>query len=217
MTATTTATAAKRLVKRGAEGDVFSLDWNGRPSVLKTRRPKAYRHPVLDGSIRRQRTVRESEIISLVKSFGVPAPLVYFVDTVRCEIVMQRIPGTPVHDLPPSGISGCCGQIGRIAGLLHRNGVMHGDLTTSNFIRSGGGALHIIDFGLALRTARPGDHAVDLRLIKEILNSAHAGIMEASWRNFLKGYGSVVGAAYSSRVQGLVATIEGRGRYARVV
>jgi len=205
-----------RLVKRGAEGDIFSLDWNGRPSILKTRKIKAYRHPELDRKIRRHRTVHESEIASFVKSFGVPAPLIYFVDARKHEIIMQRISGTPVHDLPPGKIVSCSEPIGKIVGLLHKNGVMHGDLTTSNFILAGG-RVHVIDFGLAVKTEKPEDHAVDLRLIKEILNSAHARIMDEAWKGFLGGYRSAVGAAYSGKILRLVSVIEGRGRYAAVV
>lgn len=205
------------LIKRGAEADILEADWNGLPSVLKARRPKAYRHPELDDKIRRRRTVRESETMSHVKSLGVAAPLVYFVDTRRCEIVMQRIRGVPVHDLPPARIVSCCPAMGRMAGLLHRGGMMHGDLTTSNFILSRGGRLFLIDFGLSARTDKPEDHAVDLRLIKEILNSAHARIAAASWKGFVAGYGSAAGPAYRSKILGLVSAIEARGRYAAVV
>ncbi len=204
------------LVKRGAEGDIFSLEWNGRPSILKTRKTKAYRHPELDKRIRRLRTIHESGIISFVKSFGVPSPLIYFVDAKRCDIIMQRIGGTPVHDLDPEEIISCARPIGVIVGLLHKNGVMHGDPTTSNFILSDG-TVRVIDFGLAIRTVKPEDHAVDLRLIKEILNSAHAQIMQDAWRELLCGYESAAGAAGLQRALKLVSVIEGRGRYATVV
>ena len=205
-----------RLVKRGAEGDIFSLDWNGRPSILKTRKVRGYRHPELDKQIRRQRTIHESEIVALVKSFGVQTPLIYFVDVTRCEIIMQHVQGTAVHDLQPKEIVSCSEYIGRITGLLHKNGVMHGDLTTSNFILSGND-LYVFDFGLAIRTEKLADHAVDLRLVKEILNSAHAKIMEEAWTNLIRGYGSVVGSARLDRTLDLVSEIEGRGRYATVV
>ena len=69
---------------------------------------------------------------------------------------------------------------------MHKHGIMHGDLTTSNFILDKK-KLFLIDFGLASRTEKPDDHAVDLRLFKEILNSAHAEVMEKSWKNFQKG------------------------------
>lgn len=205
------------LIKRGAEADIFLLDWNGNAAVLKARKSKGYRHPDLDNRIRRQRTIHESQIMSEIKSFGVMAPLVYFLDTKKHEIVMQHVPGRPVHDLSGPRIAASCGEIGRIVGTLHKNGIMHGDLTTSNFILSRGGGIHVIDFGLAAKTTKPEDHAVDLRLLKEILNSAHARIMQAAWGNFLRGYGAVVGPRRLSRVLKLVAAIEGRGRYATVV
>ena len=93
---------------------------------------------------------------------------------------------------------------------------MHGDLTTSNFILTSK-HLFLIDFGLANRTGKPDDHAVDLRLFKEILNSAHANVMEKSWKNFASGYEKSVGTKYCKKILELVAVIESRGRYATVV
>src|SRR3989304_4815556 len=58
-----------------------------------------------------------------------------------------------------------CSEIGRIVGVMHKNGIMHGDLTTSNFIVSNG-KMFVLDFGLANKTKKPEDHAVDLRLFK---------------------------------------------------
>ena len=71
--------------------------------------------------------------------------------------------------------------------------------------------------GLSQNTIKPEDHAVDLRLIKEILNSAHAKIMVPAWKNFLLGYKSVVGNANYVKITKLVSDIESRGRYAQVV
>ncbi len=106
--------------------------------------------------------------------------------------------------------------MGRLVGLMHKNGLMHGDLTTSNFIFYQN-KLYIIDFGLSQNSIKPEDHAVDLRLIKEILNSAHAKIMKQAWNNFLFGYKSEVGNNRYLRILNLVADIESRGRYATVV
>ena len=205
-----------KLLKKGAEADIYLTSWDGSEAVLKIRKTKDYRNPSLDMRLRRQRTIRESQTISHVKSFGIPAPLVYFVNLGDSSIMMQKIPGTPVHDLPESRIVLLSREIGRLAGTMHRNGVMHGDLTTSNFVYFKK-TVYVLDFGLSQKTCRPEDHAVDLRLIKEILNSAHARIIESSWRNFLAGYKSAVGAAYCAKITGLVLAIEGRGRYARVV
>lgn len=205
-----------KLIKRGAEADIYQTVWHGADAILKIRAPKKYRNPVLDARLRRQRTAKESQMISYVKSFGVPSPLVYFVDPKQASITMQVIPGTPVHDLSESEIVSASRGMGILVGMLHKNGVMHGDLTTSNFILSEG-VLYIIDFGLSQNTIKPEDHAVDLRLIKEILNSAHARVMEPAWSNFRAGYESATGRQRSAMITRLVSEIEGRGRYARVV
>lgn len=205
-----------KLIKRGAEADIYQTVWRGADAILKIRTPKRYRNPVLDARLRRQRTLKESQMISHVKSFGVPSPLVYFVDHMQASITMQMVPGTPVHDLPESEIIAASEGMGNLVGALHKNGVMHGDLTTSNFILSGE-ILYVIDFGLSQNTMKPEDHAVDLRLIKEILNSAHAQVMEPAWSNFIAGYESVTGQSRCAAITRLVSEIEGRGRYARVV
>ena len=137
-------------------------------------------------------------------------------DTKNCTIVMQHIVGTLVNELSESKLIKSCLEIGKIVGTMHKNGIMHGDLTTSNFIVSNG-RIFVLDFGLANKTIKPEDHAVDLRLLKEILNSAHAKIMEKAWSNFLKGYKKAVGASRFSKVSNLVKVIESRGRYANVV
>src|SRR3972149_1989290 len=99
-----------KLLKKGAEGDIFLTSWNKKKAILKARKNKS------------------------------------------------------------------CREIGRIVGVMHKNGIMHGDLTTSNFIVSNG-KMFVLDFGLANKTKKPEDHAVDLRLFKEILTSAHVKIM----------------------------------------
>ncbi len=93
---------------------------------------------------------------------------------------------------------------------------MHGDLTTSNFILTKE-RLVIMDFGLAQKTEKVEDHAIDLRLLKEVLNSAHVNIVSQSWNSFLHGYEKIVGSTRTERVISQVSVIEKRGRYANVV
>ena len=205
-----------KLINRGAEADVYSTMWDKKKAILKIRKVKSYRNSLLDQKIRKQRTTRESQIISQVKSFGISTPLIYFMDINKCSILMQYIDGKLVRDLKGNDIVKVCSEIGQIVGTMHKNGIMHGDLTTSNFILDKK-KLFLIDFGLASRTEKPDDHAVDLRLFKEILNSAHAEVMEKSWKNFQKGYSKAVGMKYSKKILNLVAVIESRGRYATVV
>ena len=205
-----------KLIKKGAEGDLYLTAWNKQKSILKIRKKKTYRNPMLDDKIRRQRTIREAQMIVEAKSSGIATPLIYLVDIKNCSIMMQYVEGVLVRDLPDSKLVRCCNKIGHIAGLLHKNGIMHGDLTTSNFILSKN-QIVTIDFGLANKTNKAEDHAVDLRLLKEILNSAHVHIMKKAWSSFLSGYKAEVGPTRLAHVTNLVSVIESRGRYATVV
>ena len=205
-----------KLLKKGAEADIYQTRWQNSNAILKIRKPKNYRNNILDSKIRKYRTIKESQIISNAKRFGIPTPLIYFVNIENSSIIMQEIPGRPVHDLPSSKIISLSKNIGKLVGTMHKNGIMHGDLTTSNFILFKN-LVYVIDFGLAQNSIKPEDHAVDLRLIKEILNSAHARIMKQAWENFLIGYKSIVGNAQFVTITKLVADIESRGRYANVV
>ena len=205
-----------KILKKGAEADVYLSSWNGKKSILKIRKEKKYRNPSLDTGIRKQRTIRESQLLSHVKSFGISTPLIHFVDYKKFSIYMQYVDGKLIRDMDEKSIPKTCLQIGMIVGTLHQNGIMHGDLTTSNFILTSK-HLFLIDFGLANRTEKPDDHAVDLRLFKEILNSAHANVMKKSWKNFITGYEKSVGKKHCKKILELVSVIESRGRYATVV
>jgi len=205
-----------KLISKGAEGDIFLTTWINQRAILKSRKKKDYRNASLDYSLRKRRTIRESEIMSEVKKFGIHTPLVHFVDVENCNIIMQEIKGILVRDLPNSKIVRVCKNIGKSVGIMHKNGIAHGDLTTSNFIVSKDD-MFIIDFGLSSRTFKSDDHAVDLRLFKEILNSAHIEIFEKSWSNFLSGYKSSVGKERFAKITNKVMVIESRGRYAKVV
>ena len=205
-----------KLIKKGAEGDLFQTTWNSQQAILKMRKKKDYRNSQLDYKIRKQRTIRESQIITEVKSFGIPTPMIFFVDSEHFEIVMQKITGKLVKDLKDPLFIKTCKEIGKLVGLIHKNGIMHGDLTTSNFIVSNG-KVFVMNFGLDKKTNKLEDHAVDLRLFKEILNSAHAKIIKKSWPAFLSGYKTVVGTSKFNKISKLVSVIESRGRYANVV
>ena len=205
-----------KLLKKGAEADIYITSFNEQNSILKIRKKKDYRIHSLDTRIRTLRTIKEAKMLSEVKSFGIIAPLVYFVDEKKCEIYLQFIKGKLVRDLPIKQIIKTCKEIGEIVGVLHKNGVMHGDLTTSNFILSQKG-LVIIDFGLSQKTDKIDDHAIDLRLFKEVLNSAHAQIVDDAWTSFIRGYQKILGKNITEKVINQVSVIEKRGRYANVI
>ena len=208
-----------RLLYKGAEADVILGDWQGLEAVFKVRKPLIYRLKVLDEAIRRQRTVREAEMIHLAKKAGVSSPFLYNVDVAASTLVMEFVRGDRVKDLVPSLSEGQLEDVffefGRDVAKLHRSGIMHGDLTTANVVRRNQ-RLVFIDFGLSVRTTRLEDHAVDLRLIKETLVGAHPDASARALEVLNHGYASVVGPARSHAVLKQLQNIERRGRYARV-
>ena len=198
------------LVKKGAEADIYRTNWYGHKAILKARIPKPYRHRFLDDEIRRGRTVHEANIISAAKVAGVESPFIYFVDPLRAEIIMEFIEGTNVKEIVTSQL---CSEIGRYAALLHDNNIIHGDLTTSNFILSK--KIVLVDFGLSYYSSRLEDKAVDIRLIKQVFSSAHKLICEDAYKCFINGYAQIAGKAKTEKVLEKVTEIEQRGRYAR--
>jgi TP53 regulating kinase and related kinases len=206
-----------RLLYRGAEADVIQGDWQGLEAVYKVRNPLRYRLPVLDEEIRRQRTVHEAEMIHQAKNSGVSAPYLYDVDPPASTLVMEYVKGSRLKDViaKAEGTEEVFQEFGRNVGLLHRAGIMHGDLTTANVVRRNG-ALVFIDFGLSIRTERLEDHAVDLRLIKETLQGAHPEVAAPAMDAMNRGYAGVLGPARSRAVFRQLQSIERRGRYARV-
>lgn len=210
-----------KLLYRGAEADVFKGEWCGQPAVYKVRKPLRYRLPELDTMIRSQRTTREAQIIHQCKLAGVSAPYVFYLSPPDALLVMQYLEGERLKTLlsrarlPASRVKALGWEFGRSIGRLHASGIMHGDLTTSNVIVDGD-ALSLIDFGLAIRSNRLEDHAVDLRLIKETMTGAHTGVSKAFMQALLDGYSSAVGTERAKAASGKLTEIERRGRYARV-
>jgi len=186
----------KLLIKKGAEADIYLIDWYGRKAISKVRTPKPYRHKSLDDSIRKNRTIHEGNMLSCAKMIGIRSPFIYFIDPVRAEIVMEFIEGKNAKEMMTHDLAY---RIGRYAGLLHSNNIIHGD------------------FGLAFHSVRNEDKAVDVKLIKTILKSAYSSAYERTFNGFLKGYSKMVSAKEVGRILKNVYDIERRGRYARIV
>ncbi len=199
-----------QLAKRGAEADIYIGEWAGEKAISKVRSPKPYRHEALDATIRKHRTIHEASFMSAAKAAGVMSPFVHFVDPVRAEIIMEFVEGENVRDAITPDL---CHEMGRYAAMLHASNIIHGDLTTSNFIASK--KLVLLDFGLSYYSERLEDMATDIRLIKEVFTSAHIAVKKAFPR-FMEGYASVAGEKKAGRILENVKEIEQRGRYARV-
>lgn len=201
-----------RIIKRGAEADVYLIPWYKTMAISKLRNPKKYRNITLDNLIRRRRTIHEATMLNDAKTTGIKTPFIYFLDPKHAEIIMEYIDGDNVKDIlsPEIGF-----EIGKYVSVLHNQNIIHGDLTTSNFIKRKDD-LYLIDFGLSFYSQRIEDMATDIRIIKEILSSAHIQICYQTYERFLKGYQLTTKYNFN-RILKVVKDIEARGRYARIV
>jgi TP53 regulating kinase-like protein len=106
-----------------------------------------------------------------------------------------------------------CVKIGELIGKLHEQGVIHGDLTTSNMILSAEGKVFLVDFGLGEKNTELEARGVDLHLMKRALQSTHYQFAEECFQEVMKGYSLVSGAEEAGKVLEKIREIEKRGRY----
>lgn len=208
------------LIYRGAEADVYRTSWCGREAIRKVRKRLSYRLASLDSILRRQRTIREAEMIHRAKEAGVRSPYLYCVEPENATIVMEYVSGRRLREALFSSdrdeVARLTAALGASVARLHTSGIMHGDLTTSNVVIRDG-SLVLIDFGLSISSGRVEDHAVDLRLVKETITGAHPAISREALDSLFSGYSSEVGESRFRHVMRQLSEIERRGRYARVV
>jgi TP53 regulating kinase-like protein len=209
--------AVSRLLAKGAEASLFLQQWHGRVVVVKSRLPKAYRPVKLDQTIRRYRTVHEPQLMHDAKLAGVPTPTILQVDVDAAVIVMEYVEGQQVKQLldhaQPTTRAVICTQIGQLIGRLHKSGLIHGDLTTSNMIQTPTGKIVFVDFGLGDRSTELEAQGVDLHLLRRALQSTHFGYAEDCFAAVLAGYRQEVGSDVLEEVLCKIREIEKRGRY----
>jgi TP53 regulating kinase-like protein len=205
------------LIKKGAEANLYLADWHGRKVVLKRRLPKEYRPKALDEQIRAYRTIHEPQLMHEAKKAGVPTPIIFLVDRRNTMIIMEYIEGKQVKQLlnqvSKSKRQGMCFRIGESIGRLHEYGIVHGDLTTSNFIQHREDKIFFVDFGLGDKTKELEARGVDLHLMKRALQSTHYKFAEECFDSAIKGYSTVLGLETSEKVLDKIKEIERRGRY----
>ncbi|MDG6223213.1 MAG: Kae1-associated kinase Bud32 [Candidatus Bathyarchaeota archaeon] len=205
------------LIKKGAEASLYKETWHNRQVIMKKRHPKQYRIPELDKMIRSQRTVHEPHIMHKAKEAGVPTPTIFMVDIAEANIVMEFVEGQQIKEVL-NNISkqerfNLCKVIGKMIGRLHKNGIIHGDLTTSNMILTPYGKVVFIDFGLSERSTELEPKGVDLHLMKRTLQSSHYKHAKESFKAVMDGYAQSVGHEETKQIIKKIKEIEKRGRY----
>jgi TP53 regulating kinase-like protein len=205
------------LIKKGAEASLYVADWHGRKVIMKKRLPKKYRPSRLDEQIKTYRTIHEPQLIHEAKRAGVPTPTIFLVDLKNATIIMEFIEGKQVKQLLGEVIKSerqrLCFKIGELIGRLHENGIIHGDLTTSNMILNSEGKIFFVDFGLGEKSEELEARGVDLHLMKRALQSTHFSFTEECFNAVIRGYSKVLGAKTVKNILDKIREIEKRGRY----
>jgi Kae1-associated kinase Bud32 len=99
--------------------------------------------------------------------------------------------------------------VGEAVGKLHKCGIIHGDLTTSNMILRGG-KICLIDFGLSFYENSLEAQGVDVHVYFQTLESTHdraTELMEAFKVGYMRTYPG------AEAVLRRVLEIKARGRY----
>jgi TP53 regulating kinase-like protein len=227
------------LIVQGAEAHVFKTSYLSPsiPAALKIRPSKKYRHPTLDTRLTKQRVLQESRVmVKLRREVGRVVPAVYALDWdgnsgngQTCWMLMEWIEGGSIRNIinqrlshSGSDVAGdeelrsLMERVGVAVGKMHKTGVVHGDLTTSNLMLrpketastttatngeaaeehtqplsepvSLEGDVVLVDFGLASQNAQDEDRAVDLYVLERAFGSTHPRT-EKLFQEVLRAYG----------------------------
>jgi N6-L-threonylcarbamoyladenine synthase/protein kinase Bud32 len=189
--------------RRGAEAVVTFHDG----MAEKRRVSKRYRVPALDKRLITERIRAEARLIHAARKGGVPTPVMS--DITGDTITMEQVQGTLITDaLSEKNLR----EAGRMVGLLHAAGIMHGDLTTSNLIVRGSDARCVlIDFGLSLATQEIEQRGVDIHVLFQTIESTAPGRAGCLKSAFIEGYRETFPGA--GEVIDREHEIELRGRY----
>ncbi|MFH1332317.1 MAG: KEOPS complex kinase/ATPase Bud32 [archaeon] len=201
----------KKVIGRGAEAILYLEDGK----VVKQRVRKGYRHPEIDMRIRKFCTRRENKLLFSASSL-INVPKVFEFSDSDMRIVMEFVEGDTVRDvlddMPKAKRLELCRELGKSVALLHDANIIHGDLTTSNFILKGG-KIFFIDFGLGFFSNKVEDKAVDLHLLRQALESKHYRHFEECFDAVLEGYRDT--GLNAEAVLDRFVVVEKRGRYKR--
>jgi TP53 regulating kinase and related kinases len=199
-----------RIIKRGAEAVLYKKG----VVLIKERIRKGYRLPQIDERLRKLRTRKEAKLISEAKRIGVETPDIFSVDEKGFKISMEFVEGMRLKEFfnktNDRSRKKVAEAVGRDVGLLHKNGIVHGDLTTSNMIIRGKSVV-FIDFGLGEFTERAETQAMDLSVLREAIKSTHFRHLDLLWNSFIKGYEQT--NDNFNKVLCTLNGIEKRGRY----
>jgi N6-L-threonylcarbamoyladenine synthase/protein kinase Bud32 len=202
----------------GAEATITSLSFGGVPAVRKERKRKGYRIPQLERAITVSRTRKEARMLLAMREAGIDTPRILDVDPENGDLILELVRGprlaSCLNVLPSNLQKGSMQQMGRTLGRLHSSGLVHGDMTTSNFLirtlKEDCLELCLIDTSLSDRTDEIERMGVDLRLFHEVFDSTHHDLIRYL-DHFRSGYMET--NSEGDAVWKKMEDINSRGRY----
>ncbi|KAF2151106.1 serine/threonine-protein kinase bud32 [Myriangium duriaei CBS 260.36] len=203
-----------QLISQGAEALLLRTPFLSTTAAVKYRPPKPYRHSTLDRRLTRARILAEARLLLKCAKAGVKVPAVLGLAAEEGWVALSWVPGRTVKEV----LRGWKGEdreeevrrvltlVGQAVGALHKAGVVHGDLTSSNMMLAPGSSIQdgkegeegeelvLIDFGLAALSSADEDRAVDLYVLERAFGSTHPELEEV--------FNEVVWGAYGGSYKG---------------
>ena len=203
---------ALKLIQQGAEAKILFDEKNN--LIIKDRISKSYRHLDLDAQIRKRRTKSETKLLE--KAFKIISVPKLIKTDEKEKIEMQFINGKKLsenlNNFTLEKQKEICREIGESVAKLHKENIIHGDLTTSNMILVED-KIYFIDFGLGYISNKTEDKAVDLHLLKHALEAKHFKNCEILIKEISKSYEKILGKIEAKKIFERMKAIEKRGRY----
>lgn len=168
----------EKLIGKGAEAYIYKKD----EMILKVRREKKYRDPILDLKLRKSRTKKESTALKRCNSAEVPTPKLLLVDADGTRIIMEYVNGKRLSEVELT--NSLLEQAGKILGKIHTLDLCHGDFSPNNIIVDESGVMRVIDFGLCEFTTYYEKKASDLMVMHSALKDNNL------FSAFIEGYTS---------------------------
>lgn len=205
-----------QLKYQGAESKIWFGKYQGINMVKKERFKKNYRADELDKRLTRERIRAEVKAINKLKEkcTELGKMMATIMDVTDREIIMTEIEDGQtvcqyINDRKNENIDVVLDKLGKTIALIHKNGIIHGDLTTSNFIIVNSNDLIPIDFGLSSFSTTAEDRAVDLYVLERAFLSTH---VNADFNRILVTYSNEMGQTVGESILKKLDEVRMRGR-----
>ncbi len=204
----------QKLIAQGAEAKIFL---NEKENLIeKNRVSKSYRLPELDKAIIKRRTKAETKLLKKASEIiSAPKPEKLHskdFDKIKIPYIKGKKLSEELNNFDLEKQKEVCTKIGKSIALLHKNDIIHGDLTTSNMILSQE-QVFFIDFGLGFISKKVEDKAVDLHLLKQALEAKHFQNYKILQEQVFKAYEKTLTYPQAKLIFKRIQEIEKRGRY----